>query len=190
MPRTKAKKKTAKAKKKATKTRRKTKKAFTMTVADKEPDEESTAKAMSQLAIVQSVADLKPGQPIPIHLWGRDHWSTFAYVETRLVDYKGRIDRHHMRGHHCGDDSGYPTRLAGEEEMSNHGDYDCLFDAEAAGLLVLTGTGLHPVIKKLTKQGALVAAALRAHKAEGGFFRSYASCESSRVYGQKPRSCR
>lgn len=158
------------AKKKRTK--RKTKKTYTMTVIQ-EPPEESTAEAMAELAVAQTVADLKPGQPVPMHLWGKDHWSTFGYIETRLVDYKGTVDRNHMRGDACGHDAGYPTRLIGEAELPDHSDYDCLFDAETAGLLILHGTGLYPVAKNLTKKGALVAAALRAHKAEGGSFGNF-----------------
>lgn len=128
---------------------------------------------MTEIAVAESAADLEPGQPVPIHLWGRDHYSTFAYAECRLVDNKGTIDHRHMRGGHCGDDAGYPTRLAGGAELPDHGDYDCLFDAEDAGLLELGGTGLHPSIKRLTRKGALVAAALRSHKAEGGSFGNF-----------------
>lgn len=32
-----------------------------------------------------------------IGLFGKDHWSTFAYIETRCVDHKGVPDRNHMR---------------------------------------------------------------------------------------------
>lgn len=162
------------AKKTKKKTKRKTKKkTYTMTVAVQEPPEESTADAMVELLVAQSVADLKPGQPVPMHLWGKDHWSTFGYIDTRLVDYKGTVDCNHMRGNHVGHDAGYPTRLTGGATLADHSDYDCLFDAETAGLLVLQGTGLNPVAKRLTKKGALVAAALRAHKAEGGYFANF-----------------
>lgn len=34
---------------------------------------------------------------IPIYDWGRDHWSTFGYIEIRIVDFKGIPDNHHMR---------------------------------------------------------------------------------------------
>lgn len=29
--------------------------------------------------------------------WGRDHWSTLAYIETRIVDHSGVPSREHMR---------------------------------------------------------------------------------------------
>lgn len=161
-----------KTKKKSAK-KKQSKKTYTMSVAVVEPEEESTSQAVAKLALAQTVEDLRPGQPVPIHLWGKDHWSTFAYAECRVVDNKGTINRQHMRGNHCGDDAGYPTRLIGGAELAGHGDYDCLFDAEEAGLLVLQGTGLHPLIQKLTKKGALVAAALRTHKAEGKTFSTF-----------------
>jgi hypothetical protein len=37
--------------------------------------------------------------PVPMTLFGTDHWSTFGYVETRAVDHKGLLDHDHMRCH-------------------------------------------------------------------------------------------
>jgi hypothetical protein len=100
--------------------------------------------------------------PVPITLFGTDHWSTFAYVETRAVDHKGLLDHDHMRCHarrhpvmlHAkrrisagsADGSRYPTRIKasatpdpdgryGVTEVPDHDDYDCLDDLIAAGLL-------------------------------------------------------
>jgi len=143
------------------------KKTYTMRKA------RSTAEGVAQVAVARTVDDLQPGQPVPIHLWGKGHWSTFGYAECRLVDNKGTINHAHMRGSAPGHDDGYPTRLIGGVELPDHSDYDCLFDAEAAGLLVLGGTGPHPHIRELTEKGALVAASLRAHKAEGGAFGNF-----------------
>lgn len=104
--------------------------------------------------------------PVPMERFGKDHWSTFAYVETRAVDHKGRLAHDHMRTHarrhpmlmaakrlrHSvggSDGSRYPTRLkpalpvgqvAGEPQPVNlphHDDYDCLDDLIAAGLLAV-----------------------------------------------------
>jgi hypothetical protein len=99
---------------------------------------------------------------VPITLFGNDHWSTFAYVETRAVDHKGLLDHDHMRchaGRHpvmlqakrrisagSADGSPYPTRIKasatpdpdgryGVTEVPDHDDYDCLDDLIAAGLL-------------------------------------------------------
>lgn len=102
-------------------------------------------------------------EPIPMSLFGKDHWSTFAYVETRAVDHKGLLDHDRMRchaGRHpvllrakrlvitaaSADGSRYPTRIKASEtddedgrhgvtEVPDHDDYDCLDDLIAAGLL-------------------------------------------------------
>jgi hypothetical protein len=90
-------------------------------------------------------------------MFGKDHWSTFAYVETRCVDYKGVLDGDHMRCHGArhpmlagagrragviggADGAPYPTRLkrAGDGspvELSDHDDYDCIDDLIACGLV-------------------------------------------------------
>lgn len=102
--------------------------------------------------------------PVPIGLFGKDHWSTFAYVETRAVDHKGLLSHDHLRCHagrhpvmmaakrrllavdNTMFDSRYPTRLKssptpgddgrfGVTELPDHDDYDCLDDLITAGLL-------------------------------------------------------
>jgi hypothetical protein len=99
--------------------------------------------------------------PIPVTSFGKDHWSTFAYVETRTVDYRGVLEHDHMRcneqRHPFFNNAGsraaflgatssgakYPTRCKGEmldgkyqsQEIYDHDDYDCLDDLIAAGLL-------------------------------------------------------
>lgn len=119
--------------------------------------------------------------PVPPAAWGRDHWSTFAYVETRIVDHKGVPDRRHMRcdpalhpqfaheGSRMGTPS--PTRLR-EGERQGHDDWSCLDDAEAAGLLRNAGTGLNRVYV-LTDEGRRVADLLREHKRTGGRFATF-----------------
>lgn len=109
--------------------------------------------------------------PVPIEKFGKDHWSTFAYIETRIVDYKGLPDRRHMRTHaklhpmlgHL-DGSAYPTRLKNGETLVEHDDWSCLDDCEEHGLLENIGTGVNRCYK-LTESGKKVAAALRDHKA-------------------------
>lgn len=159
--------------------------------------------------------------PVPVEQFGSDHWSTFAYVETRAVDHHGILDHDRMR---CDADrhpilatagrvnsargltsrQKYPTRLRSTAEapveLADHDDYDCLDDLVAAGLLTVTmptpeadggwfvdAAGhavpdIHPrfvtgLIEQqlaahaawaLTERGRAVAAALRAHKADGG----------------------
>ncbi len=114
---------------------------------------------------------------IPIERWGKDHWSTFAYVETLAVDHQGfakpehermrtNIQSHpHLIGRFNPDGSKYPTRLK-DGEVTGHDDWDCLDDAVREGLLEDIGTGFTRCFK-LTKYGQEVASALRKHKQEG-----------------------
>lgn len=105
-------------------------------------------------------------RPVPMHLWGKDHWSTLAYVAhvatgAREIDkdkMRTNEDRHphgvgfRQRAFASGPSKEYPTRLRGGTELLDHDDWDCLEDAVAAGLLtwgtwtvpwvVLTDTGL------------------------------------------------
>lgn len=90
-------------------------------------------------------------RPIQPGLWGKDHWTTLGYLETRCVDHGGRLLRDHMRTdtrRHpllVGDtqrrvDFGpekYPTRLFGGAALPDHDDWDCLEDLEAAGLITI-----------------------------------------------------
>jgi len=117
---------------------------------------------------------------IEVKDWGKDHWSTFAYIETRIVDFSGVPNKEHLRcnlklhpqyGHRGGCASKYPTRLR-EGVAVDHDDWSCLDDAVEAGLLETVGTGLFPVYK-LTDAGLKLAAELRTHKASGGAFSNF-----------------
>lgn len=119
---------------------------------------------------------------VPVERFGKDHWSVLAYLECCAVDAKGKLDLRRMR---CDADrhpglvnavldeiqlkKKYPTYLADRELLADHDDWDCVDDLEAAGFVEQVGTGIHPVIK-MTELGLEVAAALRAHKAGGGYF--------------------
>ncbi|KKM68377.1 hypothetical protein LCGC14_1461380 [marine sediment metagenome] len=120
---------------------------------------------------------------VPIHKFGKDHWSTFAYIDTRIMDYKGEPDRNHMRTdakrhpgltHDFSDlpDKEYPTILKGGVELSNHDDWDCLEDCQEAGLLEIHGTGIYPVYI-LTDSGRQVASQLRDFKSNGGNYADF-----------------
>lgn len=124
-------------------------------------------------------------RPVPPELWGKDHWSTFGYVETRIVDHGGAINFSHMRcdvGRHpgyahagCSSEFGggpYPTKLKGGAELKDHDDWDCLEDAERAGYIENTGTGVNPHYR-MTEAGRPLAAKLRAHKQQGGSFANF-----------------
>ena len=117
------------------------------------------------------------GKPIPVEQWGRDHLSTMLYIETRCVDYagvpaaahmrtwSGRPSRGDMKGIGYGHQEDYPSRLADGMELSDHDDWDCADDFEAAGLLEWQGTGMNPIFK-LTDKGWEFAHNLRRQKAE------------------------
>lgn len=127
---------------------------------------------------------------LPMSRFGKDHWSTFAYIETRIVDYKGLPDPQHLRvdcTRHPGikgstlmgtkiDGAKFPTRLrllpdqkGRLEEIPDHDDIDCLDDLEEAGLLKNIGSGIN-MLFVLTSLGTKVASQLRAHKGKGGNF--------------------
>ncbi len=86
---------------------------------------------------------------LPIDQWGKDHWSTFACIETRCVDHKGVLRNANMRTHanrhplfmargfaSPGDGSRYLTIYKGGE-LGSHDDWDCLYDMAQVGLLII-----------------------------------------------------
>ena len=125
--------------------------------------------------------------PIPMTEWGKDHWSTFAYIETRIIDYKGVVDFQHLQ---CNanrhpqfqpttnlgsnrDGSAYSIRLKGRELPGpDYDEWDCIADMEQLGLLENIGTGIYPVFR-MTELGIAIAGRLRAHKASGGMFGTF-----------------
>lgn len=144
---------------------------------------------------------MKSDVRIPMSRWGKDHWSTFAYVETLCVDspdgmgipnhqrVQTNYDRHpglavsiHGENH---DGARHGIRLAGGVEMPGpaYDEWDCIDDMEAEGLLANVGTGVNPAYR-LTEKGMIVAGQLRAHKARGG---RYADFEPGRASGAAPR---
>ena len=132
---------------------------------------------------------------VPMERWGKDHWSTFAYLETVSVDKHGQVERSRMR---CNarlhrtlanivphfneivDGSPYPTRLK-DGELEGHDDWSCAEDMVAAGLIEMTcgmthpgrSFGSHEAQVRLTPKGTEVANQLRNHKREGGQFASF-----------------
>jgi len=133
---------------------------------------------------------------IPIARWGHDHWSTFAYLETRAVDGKGIIDNQRMRCNprlhrhfanldpitgEVHDGSKYPTRLK-DGETDRHDDWSCLEDMVAAGLVTVQWRVRHAGAMfgnseakvTFTAKGQALAAELWAHKANGGKWADFA----------------
>lgn len=100
-----------------------------------------------------------------MHAWGRDHWSTFLYLETRIVDHHGMIKDAQMRGR----DPEYPTRLNDGTEIQMHSDWDCIDDMAAAGLVRFVHDEADGTMRyQLTDYGWIVAGALRKHRAITG----------------------
>jgi hypothetical protein len=135
---------------------------------------------------------------VPIEDWGRDHWSTFAYAETCIVDQqplsRDRLRCHSERRPHLLGPTvarfgmsatnrwkpEWGTRLKGffnggkndkSRQLSDHDDWDCLEDMEAAGLLEIVS--VINAIVVFTDKGIALAAHLRAHKARGGTFSNF-----------------
>ncbi len=130
---------------------------------------------------------------VPVEQFGKDHWSTFAYLETRAVDHSGVVENARMRVHarlhrefvhpmfaSINDGSAYPTRLK-DGELPSHDDYSCLEDMVAAGLLTAEWRvkyhgrtfGNSECRVRLTARGQGIAAKLRAHKMSGGSFSDF-----------------
>ena len=103
--------------------------------------------------------------PVPIERFGKDHWATFAYVDTAATDHHGVLDHDRMRCSsrvhpmllpaktrirllgNMADAADHPSIVKGEPdgnghygraEIAEHDDYSCLDDLVAAGLLSVT----------------------------------------------------
>jgi hypothetical protein len=126
--------------------------------------------------------------------WGKDHWSLLAYVECCCVDGRsgvGTLDKRRLRTNehrhplHAVNSPAtrwkpnYGTRLKGFFEACDpalqipmHDDWDCLNDLEAAGLIEVFSEA--NALVELTAHGISVSGQLRAHKAIGGVFATFA----------------
>lgn len=101
---------------------------------------------------------------IPMEQWGRDHWSTLLYIESRCVDGYGMIDESKMRTYVYGDKN-QPSRLKdGKLADDGHDDWACLNDMIRAGLVVEKEDNHFTLA--LTDRGWQIASALRRHYAE------------------------
>ena len=133
---------------------------------------------------------------IPLKDFGRDHWSTFAYIDTLIVELQGfqigfdgrmRQGRRNFRvmKEMCSHpkrvnsasmgivmDLKYGTRLRDGSTVEGHDDWDCVQDLVEAGLLV--GECEPSEILKLSENGKYAINALREHKRSEG---SYATFE-------------
>lgn len=87
---------------------------------------------------------------LPIGRWGHDHWSTLAYIEGRCVDHRGVLKNANLRTNTSrhplfiargfgspGDGSQYPTEYRDGGQLTDHDDWDCLYDMVQLGLLTI-----------------------------------------------------
>jgi hypothetical protein len=116
---------------------------------------------------------------VPVTQFSKDHWSTLAFVETRCVDDRGRLDKTRMRcnstrhaafadrTHTTREWTGeYGTLLKDGTKLPDHDDWDCLIDLARAGLLdIIT---IDDGLVALTERGWAIAHQLRRHLAAGG----------------------
>ena len=132
---------------------------------------------------------------VPMRDWGKDHWSTFAYLVTRAVDGKGMIDNRRMRCSarlhrhfaHTGtaalgmEGSKSPTFLAGGALMEGHDDWSCLEDMVHAGLIKAEYREKYPdrtfgnmeARIELTELGLAYSALITQHKVTGNSFGNF-----------------
>lgn len=145
---------------------------------------------------------MPPSEPpkVSIDLWGQDHWSTFAYAETCVVDranangtpYTGKLDLdrircnperhewsdriHRMRGMVNNWKSEYGTRLKDfgkdpSKRLATHDDWDCLFDMQRENLLTVVDP--RNGVIRFTERGIALAQHVRAFKMRGGNFATF-----------------
>jgi hypothetical protein len=136
----------------------------------------------------EGVTDTSP--IVPVVQWGRDHWTTLLYFESRCVDHAGRIGNQHMRtnarlhrkllggaqwdARMSGE--GYPTRLRDGATLDHHDDWSCAEDLVGHGLIEVVQERdrkpAHPfsggeVFVQLTNLGWRVVQQIRRDRAEG-----------------------
>lgn len=135
-----------------------------------------------------------------IELWGKDHWSTLAYVESRVINQHlvenpsvGALGFEHMRcntdthpllarSHHGYVprwDPNWGTRLKGFQDrestpeliLLDHDDWDCLDDMADAGLVEIIS--LVNGFVRLTPRGSDICQQLSGHKHRGGTYATF-----------------
>jgi hypothetical protein len=166
----------------------------------------TAAKAWDKMSLVQQATTMSAHcviccgfdfikNPVPLMLFGKDHWSLLAYVETCAVEQEPLDKRrlrcnehtHHLHAVNFNVGSSmawkpeYGTRLTGfftakdshkpQLQIPNHDDWDCLNDLEAAGFIDVISEATAAVC--MTDDGNRVVAALRKYKTSGGQFDTF-----------------
>lgn len=132
-------------------------------------------------------------QYVPQEKWGRDHWSTLAYMETVMVekghfpvafDCRMRQNRRHFRimpGKRTGLAERalamcpeYGSRLNDGRYIPGHDDWNCIQDMANEGLFATKGDSVEPGKElRLSQKGQEIVAELRRHKMSGGTFSNF-----------------
>lgn len=137
---------------------------------------------------------------VPITLWGRDHWSTLAYLDSKIVngaymrmqlDPRMRAGRRHYRmlweasrslprsrkygmGNAVVMEDKYGSRLNDGTYAVGHDDWHCVQDFANEGLLTVDVEALEPNVKfTWSEKGRTVVDALLKHKRNGGSFSDF-----------------
>jgi hypothetical protein len=132
---------------------------------------------------------------IPGSYWGRDHWTTLAYIETVMTDLAGfqvgadprmKSNRRNFRvmSQQCAKpkrasnqgcamalvmEPQHATKLNDGQQIPNHDDWACVQDMAAEGLFVQAPHEVEPrVILQFSEKGNKIANALREFRRGGG----------------------
>lgn len=135
---------------------------------------------------------------VPMEKWGRDHWSTLAYMETVIVEhtvFTVKLDprmRQTRRMHRVLSEYSPPkdfdrsvpmdrddgTVLADGSIIKGHDDWACVQDIANLGLLNVGPEDVDVGVDlTFSDAGMKLAAELRAHKANGGSFKNFKPVE-------------
>ena len=137
---------------------------------------------------------------IPIELFGKDHWSTLAYVETVMTDIGGfqigrdpkmRSNRRNFRvmAEECPSpyravnkvshpgvvmQDHHSTILKNGQVVKGHDDWSCLQDLANAAFFDTNAYDIQPdTVIKLSTYGRTIANQLREFKSNGGSFKEF-----------------
>lgn len=159
----------------------------------REPD--SLAASIAESSRVFAV-----NEPIPMSYWSKDHWSTFAYIESVMVECAGfqvgtdarmKTGRRHWQV--LAEGCAHPkrpsgpsnslslvmrdeqsTKLKNGERVIGHDDWSCVRDMAAAGLFAQSPTDIEPgIVLTLSAKGTEIANALREFKRNNGQFAQF-----------------
>ncbi|KWU17954.1 hypothetical protein [Burkholderia cenocepacia] len=137
---------------------------------------------------------------IPASHWGKDHWSTLAYIDTVMTDVAGfqvgsdarmRSNRRNFRvmtaecprprraTHRSAEvvmDLEHGSRLRDGFVVKNHDDWGCVQDMAEAGLFTVGPADVQPKeTLHLSRKGQHWVAELRKHKQAGGSFSEFSA---------------